>query len=68
MKTRYRGTAVFGWLLIISGYHGGMVAVPQPSHERCIQQAEWINKTKGGSDRTVMLDAFCVEGVTNHDS
>lgn len=55
-------TGVLIWYMILTGYHGGVVAVPQVGHSECVQQATWVNNNLNDVDHNYQ-SAYCVQGL-----
>jgi hypothetical protein len=51
------------WYLILTSSHGGMLAVPQPDHTRCTEQASYLNVHSGDGGYGDETHAYCVQGL-----
>lgn len=52
------------YYLIISYYHGGTVAIPEPTQQECVRLRDWIVKREqaNGNDGS-LWSAYCLPGL-----
>lgn len=55
---------ITAWFLIISYYHGGIVAIPQASRDQCLANAAWIQAHQDVANPGGFSPAaYCLQGV-----
>lgn len=51
------------WYLVITWYHGGAVAIPEPTRAECLRVRAWAIVNMGGPSGGPYV--YCVSGTTS---